>query len=321
MTNRRPPPADNRSMRLRVAWMYYGHQITQARIAEMLNISRSTVIRILEQVRDRREVRFAIDLDREIYTEIEVALRLRLGLNDVQIVPSGTTPETTARGVGLALGQYLSGVVMDGMTLGVGWGRTLTHALDAFTPPSRSDVSVVSLLGGLIHAGEVNPVEFAWRLSDIMNARCHFFPAPLIVDSPETKRRLIENCGLSDLFDLASDLDIAVVSVGETNNRTTSLSRQFLTDEELGRLIAAGAVADVMCNFIDAQGDKIDDPLMDRVMAVDVNWLRGAGSRVLASGGVERAEAILAAIRAIKATTLITDEGAASRILKLLDNG
>ncbi len=59
----------------------------------------------------------------------------RLWLDEAFVVPA---PERTdaggiAKAVGLALGQFLTEVVADDMTIGVGWGRTMTASLSGFS--------------------------------------------------------------------------------------------------------------------------------------------------------------------------------------------
>ena len=70
-----------------------------------------------------------------------------------------------------------------------------------------------------------------------------------------------------------------------------------------------------MCRFIDAEGREIDHPLRERVMALGLDALRGAGRTILASGGAHRAEAIRAAAACLHCDTLVTDEAAAEAIL------
>lgn len=315
------PVADAQSLRLRAAWMYYGHGMTQQDIAGQLGVGRSTVIKLLEEARVRHEVRFWIDEDEQTCTRLAVELELRFGLQEAIVVPGTDGADATAHAVGLALGRFLSEGIANNSTIGVGWGRTLTASLESFRPPPRTGTRVISLLGGTVDTLAANPVEYAWRLASTLGGDCSLFPAPAVVDSTETKRRLIEGCGLGRLYDLAQNLDVAVVSVGDIGPECSSLSKELISQSVLGELVAQGCVADVMCNFLDAAGGSVDHPINDRILSVGLDAVKSAGHRIIATGGAKRARAIHAAIQRVGCDTLVTDESAAEALVALANDG
>lgn len=309
--------ADDAALRLRAAWLYHGFGLTQSDVAEQLGIGRSTVIRLLEEAHQRGEVRITIDDRLPDLAELSIRLERALGLDEAIVVPSPAGQTGTARAVGLALGRLLSECVTDGMTIGVGWGRTLSAALESFSPPKRTGIKLMSLMGGAVEAQFTNPFEFAWRLATELQAECFLFPAPLVVDSADMRRLLMADRGIARLSDLARRLDLAVVSAGSLAESSGSLVHRLITPDEAMELKAQGCVADIMCNFIDAQGGLINHPVNGRVMSVGVDALRAAGHKVLAGGGRDRAAAILAVHRSIGCNTLVTDEQAARALIDL----
>jgi len=307
--------AEGASLRLRAAWLYYKHAMTQKDVADHLGVSRTTVIRLLAEALDRGEVRIWIDEGEAGCMALAVALERHLKLDEAIVVPEARGAERTANAVGLALGKFLSEAVADGMTVGVGWGRTLTASLASFRPPRRAGVKVLALLGGTVETELANPVEYTWRVASQLGAQCYLFPAPVFVDSSETKRRLLGPCGLSRIDAIAAAMDLAVVSVGDVGPKATSLSNHLVGAKELDELVALGCVGDLLCNFIDADGATVPHPLSRRVMSVDLATLAKAKHIVLACGGAGRAQAIWAAVKRIGCNTLVTDEGAARAML------
>ncbi|CDN55477.1 Ery operon repressor [Neorhizobium galegae bv. officinalis bv. officinalis str. HAMBI 1141] len=307
------------SMRLRAAWLYYNQGLTQKDVAERLGLSRSTVIRLLDEAMKRSEVQIWISEGIDTCVELAIRLEKAYGLDEAVVVPAprDSSAAALASSVGLALGQFLSEVVQDDMTIGVGWGRTMTASLGSFRPPRRENCKVVSLLGGIVAVHQTNPIDYTWRFAGQLGAECYMFLAPLLVDSVKTKRALIEQCGLNTIYDLAENLDLAVVSCGDIGPHSTSLSEGFISKAELDRLIAAGCVCDTMFNFLDEEGRSVDHKLNERVMSVDLDTLRQAKHIVLSSGGAHRAVAIRATIRRVGCNTLITDETAAKELLRL----
>ncbi len=310
------------SLRLRAAWLYYNQGMTQKDVAEKLGISRSTVIRLLDEAMKRSDVQIWINEGIEDFVALSIDLEKAYGLDEAVIIPTGSDKVgDIAKGVGLALGQFLSEVVPDNATIGVGWGRTMTASLSSFRPPRRENCKVVSLLGGIVAVHQTNPLDYTWRLASALGAECYMFLAPLLVDSIETKRALIEKCGLSTLYALAENLDLAIVSCGDIGPHSTSLSEGFISKQTLDELVAAGCVCDTMFNFIDAEGRSVDHPINNHAMSIDLDTLKKAKHIVLASGGAHRATAIRATIKRIGCNTLITDEAAARALMEMAAAG
>lgn len=312
-----PSLSDGGALRLRAAWLYYNRGRTQKEIAEALGVSRSTVIRMLDEARRRAEVQIWIEATPEDCTGMAIALEERYGLDEAVVVPGQGNPDETAADVGAALGRLLSGVITDGMTIGVTWGRTLNASLQTFRPAPRRNTRVISLLGGLVETRSLNPVDFSWQFASRLEADCMLYLAPLVVDSHRTKRTLIDKCGLGRLHDYAARLDLAIISCGDLGPRGSSLSLGFLDKHDLDSLVAAGAICDTGCHFLGADGEDIAHPIRDRVMNVDLAAIAGAAHTILASGGARRAPAIRATMKRTGCRTLVTDEAAAKALLEL----
>ena len=311
--------SETSSLRLRAAWLYYNQGLTQKDVAEQLGISRTTVIRLLDEAMRRAEVQIWITEGIDDCVELAIKLERTYGLDEAIVVPApaGGDVNAQAKSVGLALGQFLTEAIPDNYTIGVGWGRTMTASLASFRPPRRDNCKVVSLLGGIVAVHQTNPIDYTWRLASQLGAECYMFLAPLLVDSIETKRNLIEKCGLEAIYRLAENLDLAIVSCGDIGPQSTSLSEGFISRGELQQLIEAGCVCDTMFNFLDAEGNSVDHPINKRVMSVDLDTLKKAKHIVISSGGAHRAQAISATIKRIGCNTLITDESAAKALLQM----
>ena len=112
----------------------------------------------------------------------------------------------------------------------------------------------------------------------------------------------------------AARLDLAVLSVGDLSPVSTFSEYVLLEREEFAALQAAGAVGDVLCRFIDIDGNIIDHELNKRVIAVDPQELQGARKIVLASGGWQKYGVIRGALRLLNPHVLVTDELVAERL-------
>ena len=300
--------SDADRLRARAVWMYHVEGMTQNDIATQLGINRVMVVRLLADARRRNEVRVTISAPLAALVELERRVEARHGVRRVIVAPFSEPDEDPVRVIAAAAGNFLSGLMKSGMTVGVGWGRTLYNTLPFISGATLDDFRVVSLLGGIAAARRFNPAEFAWQFAELFQGEGYLVPAPAVVDSPETKHALLERCGLAAIFELADKLDVALLSVGGISTLTTSYRTGYISEAERRSLLEAGAVGDVLYNFIDAKGDLVDHEVNTRVISVNLTRLRRCPERVLISGGKDKRQALKAAIRTLQPTTLITDE-------------
>jgi len=309
--------ARNRRMRLRAAWMYFVEEMTQQDIAERLGVGRVTVVRLLADARDRHEIKFSIESGLPECIDLERQLEKQFGLTEAIVVPQTNPDADATKAISASTGLFLSNFVRPGMKIGVGWGRTLLESLRYIHEAPMVDMSVVSLLGGITRVKLFNPSEFAWRFSSLFQAECYLMPAPAIVDTPQTRQALIERCGLGEGFERAKTLDAVLISVGNVESTGTAYRDGFVSDTLRRSMIEQGAVGEMLFHYFDAQGHAIEHPINDCVMAVPMSTLQKVPERMMVAGGLEKAVAMLGALRLLKPTVLVTDEVAATRTLEL----
>ncbi|EKD96659.1 MAG: hypothetical protein ACD_23C01351G0004 [uncultured bacterium] len=306
-----------RRMRLRAAWMYYIEEMTQNDIAQQLGVGRVTVVRLLTDARERNEVKFSIQGGLQECIEVARELENRFQIDEVIVVPM-SKPEADATGpISTATGMFLNEIVTPGLRIGVGWGRTLLESLGYINEVAVPDMSVVSLLGGITKVKQFNPSEFAWRFSNLFQAECYLMTAPAIVDSPTTRKALIDFCGLGEVFERAQSLDAVLLSVGDLDVDSTPYRNGFVSESVRSAMVQQGAVGETLFNYFDAKGKPVKSSITDCVMAVPLKTIVDTPKRIIASGGLRKAEALLGAIRMVRPTVLVTDEFAARRILEL----
>jgi len=309
------PQSETDRLRARAVWLYHVEGLTQNDIATQLGINRVMVVRLLADAKRRNEVRVTISAPLADLVELERAVEMRFGIARVIVAPFADPEGDPVRVIAAAAGNFISGLMKSGMTVGVGWGRTLYNTLPFIAGATLDDFRVISLLGGIAAARRFNPAEFAWQFAELYQAEGFLIPAPAVVDSPETKHALLERCGLAAIFEMADKLDVALLSVGGISNMTTSYRTGYITESDRRSLIEAGAVGDVLYNFIDEAGDLVAHEVNNRVISANLLRLRRTPERVLISGGRDKLVAVRAALRTLAPTTLITDEQTAMSLL------
>ncbi len=312
-----PAASSRRSPRLRqrVAWMYYVEEMTQSAIADCLRIGRITVVRLLSEARAMNEVRISLSRDAAVLSRLEIELQKVYGVGEAIVAPLSSPSADPRSPIAAAAGEYVSEMLRPDMKVGLGWGQTLNRALNFMTERQAPRLSVVSLVGGITRARQVNPAEFAWQFARIFQADCYLLAAPAIVDSAATKRTLIERCGLREVFEFANSLDAVVVSVGSMIPSSTTNLFGAISDADQQALRSRGAVGDMLFNFFDIRGRLVDHPLNERCMSIPIATIAAAPRRVLVAGGADKVEAIVGAFQLIRPTVLVTDEVTAETLV------
>ena len=301
-------------LRTKVAWLYHMEGLTQDEISKTLSLSRSRVLRFLATSREKGIVQIRVMTKLSHCVELERSLESRFGLERAIVIPKPKNVAGTAEIIGSVLGAYLADVIRENMVIGLGWGKTLTASLRAIPQQENSGISVVSMLGGLTRVSGVNPSEFAWRLADRLSAECYLMAAPVFALDARMREALLSHPDMQEILRRASRLDLALLSVGELSPLSTVSEYGLLERDELAALERQGAVGDILCRFIDIEGNIINHPVNERVIAVDPRDLKGARKLVLASGGWQKYAVIRGAMKLLRPHVLVTDALVAERL-------
>jgi DNA-binding transcriptional regulator LsrR (DeoR family) len=308
-------PRAGGDLAVRAAWLYYIEGLTQEAIARAMGLSRAKVIRLLAAAREGGIVRIGIEARGSAQLALERRLVTALGLDAAIVVPSPVDEDAVPVVVGHAVGAWLSDEVRDGMALGIGWGATLSMSLKSLAPRGFAHLAVISLMGGMTHSRAINPSAVARRVADALSADCYQLTAPAFVASEATRDALWAEPALHDLLERARRADLAIVSVGDVSEESTLFREGLLPRSQAASLAAAGAVGEVLCQFLDAEGRIVDHPVSRRVVAVPLDDLARVPRIAIAAGGRRKVRAIRAVLKATAARVLITDENAAEGLL------
>ncbi len=148
------------------AWLYYENQLTQNEIAQMIGVSRATIVNYLQEARQRGVVRILINPEIATRTHIARKLTARFGLSEALVIPSekSFTAEARLKALGAGGARLMERMVKPGETVCVSWGRTVLAVADAISMPQPMEgLTVVQVTGCSIGKGNFPP-SFARRL-------------------------------------------------------------------------------------------------------------------------------------------------------------
>jgi len=300
----------------RIAWLYYKEGLKESRIATMLGLSRSKVGRLLQKAREDGIVHFQVLGPTGNCLEIEKKLIDLFDLQDAVVVPTvseNELRETLAR----AAAQYLERHLTSGALFAVGWGITISEVPKFIRSQGIHDLRIVTLNGGLTPSFSLNPYDVGSRLAYIFGGQCYYVHAPAITTSEDLCRSLKADATVKQALEMAKHADYSMVGIGRAGPESTLVKMRYLNLGETEALRQQGAVGDILGQFFNTQGEKVDCDLHQRIVAFPIEGLRTMDNVIGLAGGKTKVKAILGAIRGGFIKILITDEEAAEDLVKL----
>lgn len=310
------PSARRTDLLVEVAHRYYVENESQQTIAQAIGSTRSNVSRMLTAARERGIVRIEIHRPESRDTEAEQLLRSRLGLRDAVVASSDQHGMATVARLGAT---WLAEHLEDGMRLGVSWGRTLREVVRSLRPERSVDVEAVQLGGSLEMLPQYSAHEIVRSLAQRFGGSYAYLHAPAILDSAEAAAALRGTRAIDEQLARAAGSDVALLGVGGFGAGFSAqlLESGQLTADERRDFERTRIVGDVLARFFDEQGRQQATPLRDRVLALELDELRGIPLRVGVAEGEEKAPGILGAVRGGLVNILVTDRPTARALLDL----
>jgi DNA-binding transcriptional regulator LsrR (DeoR family) len=304
---------------VRAAWLYYIEGLTQDRVAEQLGLTRLRVNRLLGEARTSGLVSITINSRLADCVALESELRIVCGVRDAVVVPTPEDPDIVPVLLGRAAGEYLSRHLETQTVkgIGVGWGATLREAIRFVKPGNWPDINVNSMMGGLTRGLEINTFETASALATRLSARCSYLAAPLYAGSAQSRNTLVSQDVFKDSFAEMAANDVALLSVGDLTERSLLVRYGLPKDVTPASLRRAGAVGDIVGQFLDAQGQPVAHALNQRAISPRLDVLAKIPTVIVASGGLNKAPILAAVLRARLVNVLVCDEKTAAEALRI----
>ena len=303
----------------RVAGMYYRDRLSQPVIARMLSTSQASVSRMLKQGEELGIVRISVNAPEGIFSELERAVEKKFGVREIVVADCEADDRNSIfKALGEIAASWLDAHIGAHEVVGVSsWSETLFAAVEAMRASGSGRTShVVQLLGGL---GVSSSVSFATQLTESMaritGAQGVFLMVPGICESEEARNVLLDDVACRGVFDLYEKATMLLVGIGSlVPSRHLRESRNEANSADIEELSSLGAVGDICLRYFDAEGRMVDSKFDRRVIGISPERIRKIGNTVVVGGGIEKLEAIRAALKGGWINALITDSVVASEL-------
>lgn len=290
--------------------LYYEKKLTQQEIAKLMNLSRQTVSKLLNEAVRENIVEIKIHNPQINRTELEQAICEKFKIKNTVVCTASAENEelcfmATVRGAV----EYLLPVVKKGsLKIGISWGKTVRSVIDELEKTPTEKNIVFPLFGATDREeAHYSSNELARSFADKIGAEVKYAWFPYKPDSLEDCELFKKTSYYKKLCNMWNDIDIAVVGIG--SDETIHTFGQIFGYNE--RCVVG--VGDIATHFFDRNGVFLE--LYGNTLCASENSLKNAKETIAVACGKNKTEAIAGALRTGLIDTLITDEYTAKRIL------
>lgn len=214
--------------------------------------------------------------------------------------------------IGRVAAQRVRMLLKSGSTLAVTGGSTMAEVARELQTPVSMDVMVVPARGGLGRAVETQAntlaAEIAHRLGG--HHRLIHLPDHLDASAMQEMRKLPD---VQEALGLLQHADVILHGIGRADDMARSRQMPLSMCKEL---LAKGAVGEALGYYFSTAGECI---YAASSVGVDLARLSPNCQMVAVAAGRRKGQAILAVLRGCKHAVLVTDEGAAQEMLRLME--
>ena len=306
-----------------VCWHYFVNEMTQAEIAVLLDVTRLRVNQAIQRAKASNMVKFQIESPFTSRVNIQQALQQMLGIKRALVVPADRNNYDFHRPVGAALAIHLNERLRtdDWKSFGVSWGLTLETAIRKLQHYSAPDLEVVSILGGTAKGSTFNSFSIVSGFAQALGSHYSILTAPIYLSDGIDRDLLLSQYALKEHFAKFKSLDAVLLTCSNVSSKSFLVSHGLPKELTSESLIAAGAVGDVLGQFLDKNGNTVSSDADARRVGMPLDQVQKIPEKIMAAAGLHKVDIIHAACCRKLVDTLVTDDVTAEQLLARYGGG
>ena len=292
------------------AILYYEKKHTQHEIAQIMNLSRQTVSKLLNDALKENIVEIKINNPEITCQDLEIAICNEFNIKNAVICGVSSDDEELCKLMTVKkAASYIKSLIEKGnKKIAISWGRTVQQLIREFPKLHTTDNIVFPLFGATDQEESCfSSNELARSFADKIGAKVKNAWFPYRPDSVDDCELFKKTSYYKKLYDLWNDIDIAVIGIG--NNEIIKTFGKIFGYNEKG----ISAIGDISTHFFDIEGRFVE--LYENTLCASKENLKNAKQTIAVACGDDKTEAIIGALRTRAIDTLITDEYTAKKIL------
>ncbi len=292
------------------ATLYYEKKMTQQEIADIMNLSRQTVSKLLQEAIDENIVEIRIHNPESDCDALGKAMCERFHIRECVICPSGSRNEEIRYHMTVkTAAQYVAPILEQGnLKIAVSWGKTI-HDLILAMPELNTTENVVFPLFGATDDESYffSSNELARGMADKIGAGIKYALFPYMADNQEDYSLLKKLSYYQRIQRLWASADVAIVGIG--NQKVLKIFEKHFGHGAN----QVGAVGDVATHFFSSDGEILEP--YEHALCASSQDLKQVKTTIAVACGNSKVKAIGGALKTGLVDVLITDEYTAKQVL------
>ena len=310
-----------------IARMYYIEGMSQLEISNLLFLSKPKVSRALKIARKQKIVEFTINYPLKQSVKLEAELKRIFSLENALVVTDlrdNLVAEVSIKRIGEMTASYLDSILKDGDTLGLSWGKTICQVVQHLKPTSPRNIHVFQLVGSPID-DYINGNQIPKLVQEMATAFQGIYSllyAPMYIENDIVRRELMKEPIISMMLQKIRSVHYVLTGIAtvQTENGNNTWAG-YLTDRKRNELIKKGAVGYICGYFIDQDGHKVNDKINNKIIGIQFEELKKIPHVIAVAGGLDKTQAIYAALKGNLIDCLITDSRIAEKLIMMSKKG
>jgi central glycolytic genes regulator len=247
-------------------------------------------------------------------SKIEEIIRKRLGISKVIIIPGNAEQDKTVlKEMGRVAANYVKNLVADDSIITLTGGGSVAKVVENFARINKDNLTVVPARGGIGREVETQASTLAAKLASRIGATHKLLHVPDSLSSDSIDAMMNES-EIRQIVELIAKADILIFGIGRAEDMA---KKRGLKETDYNELLRKGAIAEAFGHYFDYNGS-----IVYKTPTIGLNFEHVANIKniIAIAGGASKAEAIIATKTCNPSMVLVTDEGAARKIMNIKVN-
>lgn len=245
-------------------------------------------------------------------TQLQEKVKNKLGIKKVIIVSGNINEDSSVmKDIGKAAFKYLMKIIEDDFIIGVTGGNTMFEFAKGLQESKKyNNILVVPARGGLGKEVEIQANNVAATIGKKLGGNYRLLHVPDNIGK-DTLESLILEPEIRKTLEYIENIDALIFGIGRADDMA---HRRKMSSEEFEHITYKDAVAEAFGYYFNRNGEIVYET---STIGINLQSFKCAKNTIGIVGGSRKAEAIMAISKIKKDLVLITDEGAAKKILEL----